>query len=232
MNSKFVIQSPECFLRELWRAKPAGCQRKIHPSHRSLKSRFLLSAFVILSSAVFLFPSPASAGPGLPGHWHGSPDPDACNTFNDCIFIFDICYQGRDQTLGSHVADPLQHAVLVNMIGATFGQCPPPPPVPLDWGERCKLLDIDSPIFIGPALSFSARWRGNIEGLRFQGPSGIVIINPFEASMHFEDGARAGAFSTMDASGAVPLLSPGNYQVSCMGPGGTLGESISVKVTK
>jgi hypothetical protein len=184
----------------------------------------------IIASIAFLFfllsPSPAYAGPGLPGHWHGTPDPDACNTYNDCIYVFDICYQGQSQTLGSHVADEIQHAVLVEMIGASFGDCPPPP---LTHGERCKLIDIDSPIIIGGEQFFSATFLGNIQSLRFKGISGDAFITPLQTG--FADGKKTATFSTMDSSG-LALLSPGTYQVSCMGSAGTVGESLSVTVTR
>ncbi|MEX1071469.1 MAG: hypothetical protein WEC37_02485, partial [Anaerolineales bacterium] len=87
------------------------------------------------------------AGPGLPGHWHGTPDPDDCNTFNDCIYIFTICYNNQTQTLGSHDPSQLQHQALVDIIGAEFGACEETPPKPVISGTgRCKLTGIDAKI--------------------------------------------------------------------------------------
>ncbi len=183
-----------------------------------------LVAFLLVLVACTIFIIPASAGPGLLGHWHGSPDPDACNVFNDCIYIFDICYNGQSQALGSHVPDQIQHDVLVQMIGATYGDCPSPL---ITHGERCKLLEIDSPIFIG--TGFSARWLGNIQSLRFKGENSEAFISP-NGSNQFSEGSKAGTFSTMDIVGAI--LSPGQYQVSCVGAEGILGDSISVTVTR
>jgi hypothetical protein len=213
-------------LSQLSPAKPGVRQRRIRPVHGFGRMLF----FAIIASATFLFllisPSPALASPGLPGHWHGTPDPDACNTFNDCIYIFDICYQGQSQTLGSHDSNPIQHAILVEMIGASFGDCPPPP---LTHGERCKLVDIDSPIIIGGDQFFTANFLGNIQSLRFKGESGEAFIAPLQTG--FADGKKTATFSTMDSTGQA-LLSPGMYQVSCKGLAGTVGESLSVIVTR
>jgi hypothetical protein len=214
-------------LRKLRLPKANRAPRRIHPNQRP--SPMLILALILAALFSFL-PTSALAGPGLPGHWHGTPDPDACNTFNDCIYIFDICYQGHNQTLGSHVADPLQHAVLVDMIGATFGNCPPPPPVPLDLSERCKLLGIDSPIVIGTEHTFTASWLGNIESLQFKGKNGVAYISAVSSPV-FIDGKKSASFSAMDSAG-FSLLSPGTYQASCIGSDGTLGDSISVTVVR
>lgn len=189
------------------------------------KVRRAFTIFILTAYLIFLFPTTALAGPGLPGHWHGSPDPDACNTFDDCIYIFDICLNGHSQTLGSHVPDQIQHDVLVQMIGAYYGNCPPPP---LTHSDRCKLLDIDSPIFIGS--TFTANWLGNIQTIRFTGENGEAFIPPISPTQ-FSENSKAGVFSTMDSSG-LALLAPGKYQVNCFGAEGTVGESLSVTVTR
>ena len=185
----------------------------------------LLQSLIIVFLLSIAATTPAYAGPGVPGHWHGSPDPDACNSFNDCIYIFDICLNGHSQTLGSHVPDQIQHDVLVQMIGAYYGNCPPPL---LTHSDRCKLVDVDSPIAIG--LTFTANWLGNIQSLRFTGENGEAFISPISPTQ-FSEYKKTGVFSTMDSSG-LALLAPGKYQVNCFGSEGTVGESISVTVTR
>ncbi|MGH2583031.1 MAG: hypothetical protein ACRDFQ_09080 [Anaerolineales bacterium] len=191
-----------------------------------MKTKFAKQfGLALLACAILLIAisQPVSADPG--DHWHGSPDPDLCNEFNDCIYIFNICYQGSNQTLGSHQESPLQHAVLVEMIGATFGSCT------LIQSQRCKLVEVATTIKLGVSHPFSARWRGSISSLRFRDEDGVVFIAPVPGSIHFENGARAGLFSTADASG-VTLLSPGTYKVSCFGSSRTAGEEIKVTVTR
>lgn len=190
-----------------------------------MKIKTLIFALMIAGIPLVADSHPASASPGIPGPWHGYPDPDLCNDFNDCIYIFNICYQGRNQTLGSHEENPLQHAVLVEMIGATFGNCT------LIQSQRCKLVEIDKTIKLGVSNPFSARWRGNISNLRFRGESGLIFIPPMADSIHFDDGARAGLFSTADRSG-MTQISPGTYKVSCFGSGGASGEEFKVTVTR
>jgi len=173
----------------------------------------------------------AYAGPGEPGHWHGYPDPDACNVYNDCTYIFDICYFGETQTLGTYTDNPLQPQALVDTINAkggeaTLGRCPLIPN-----GQRCKLLEVTSPVTLGIDHPISARWRGNAQTLRFRGPSGIVMAPVIETTVHFSDGALVGSFSNVDAQG-LALLSPGQYRVSCFGPGGSSGEEIPVTVAR
>jgi hypothetical protein len=167
----------------------------------------------------------AEAGPGLPGHWHGTPDPDACNSNHDCIYIFTICYQGNTQTLGSHDPSQLQHEVLVDLIGARFGNCIHP----INNSGRCKLTDIDTQIFIGQ--TFTATWLGKISNLRFRNADGVVFVSPIQGSGFFADGKVHAFFSLSDPVVGL-LVAPGSYQVGCFGESGTVGGEIKVTVSK
>ncbi len=184
-----------------------------------------VAALFILTTVLFAGVEIAVAGPGLPGHWHGTPDPDACNTNHDCIYIFTICYKGNTQTLGSHDPSQLQHQALVDIIDANFGACIHP----IRNSGRCKLTDIDSKIFIGS--TFSATWLGKISNLRFRNSDGLIVfVSPISGSAYFEDGKAHALFSLSDPTFGA-LLGTGSYQVSCFGESGTVGGEIKVTVS-
>jgi hypothetical protein len=185
----------------------------------------VFAALFILTTLLVAGVEIAVAGPGLPGHWHGTPDPDACNTNNDCIYIFTICYKGTTQTLGSHDPSQLQHQALVDLIDAKFGACIHP----IRNSGRCKLTDIDTKIFIGQ--TFTATWLGRINNLRFRNADGVVFVSPIPGSVYFADGKAHALFSLSDPAFGL-LVAPGNYQVSCFGESGTVGGEIKVTVSK
>jgi hypothetical protein len=184
------------------------------------------AALFILTTQLVAGVEIAEAGPGLPGHWHGTPDPDACNINNDCIYIFTICYKGGTQTLGSHDPSQLQHQALVDIIDANFGACIHP----INNSGRCKLTDIDSKIFIGS--TFTATWLGRISNLRFRNDDGVIVfVSPILGSGYFADGKANALFSLSDPTFGV-ALAPGNYKVSCFGETGTVGGEMKVTVSK
>jgi hypothetical protein len=185
----------------------------------------VIAALFILTTLLVAGVEIAKAGPGLPGHWHGTPDPDACNSNHDCIYIFTICYKGGTQTMGSSSPSPLQHQVLVDLIDADFGACIHP----INNSGRCKLTDIDSKIYIGQ--TFTATWLGRINNLRFRNADGVVFVSPLPGSGYFADGKANALFSLSDPAFGL-LVAPGTYQVSCFGESGTVGGEIKVTISK
>jgi len=188
-----------------------------------------LASLFVLATLLGISVTSVQAGPGDPGHWHGTPDPDACNTFNDCIYIFTICYEGGTQTLGSHQDSQEQHQLLVDLIGAKFGACTPA----ITRSGRCKLTDIDPKIYIGAENLFTASWLGKISSLRFRNADGfIVFVSPITGSLHFSDGKAKASFSLSDPSTGLNLVAPGKYQVSCFGVEGSVGDEIKITVAR
>lgn len=200
-----------------------GHNRKMKVSrliYLGIATLFILTTLLVAGVEI------AIAGPGLPGHWHGTPDPDACNTNHDCTYIFTICYKGGTQTMGSSSPSQLQHQLIVDLIDAEFGACIHP----IRNSGRCKLTDIDPKIFIGS--TFTATWLGKINNLRFRNADGVIVfVSPIAGSAYFADGKAHGLFALSDPLLGV-LLAPGKYTVSCFGESGTVGDEIKVTVSK
>ena len=102
-----------------------------------------------------------------------------------------------------------------------------PPP---DYGQKCKLIQIDRVLKVGG--TFNANWIGLMNSIRFRQPgAGLQFISMIPGTLTYEQvhpdhdhKHRAGDFENGF------LLDRGRWQASCWGPEGTFGTPIIVHV--
>lgn len=103
----------------------------------------------------------------------------------------------------------------------------------VDGGDepRCSLKEIKLIIYTGADNFFNASGLGRLEQLRFRSVDGggLSWLVPLDVSR--EGNRWEATFSNTNAFG-MTAVEPGEYQVTCFGPGGSEGGSIRVTVVR
>jgi len=139
---------------------------------------------------------------------------DANGTDPEDIGIYSETFLGDKKVgEGCDYASDFDELVASHSSSSSSSRGQPSPPQKRNLA--CKLLSIDSPIYVGD--NYRASWVGVIESIHFRrSMAGTTFISPLAGSLHFDDGHRAGDFSSIG-------LDRGRWEATCWGPGGTFG---------
>lgn len=165
------------------------------------------------------------------GSWSGNND-----FFGPCTYptnsAFAIQHCGNNQTY-TVIANP-DESVDTNctaiVSGTTSSDDPPSDDPPIEYDEKCKLIEIDPILNVGG--TFNAKWIGLMTSIRFRQPlGGLQFITMIPGTLTFEQvhpGHEYMHFSAYFQNGF--LIDRGRWQASCWGPEGTFGAPIIVNV--